>query len=163
MARPREVFFAMIRATKRAAVSLVAGKGIFMVDVRCANSRDALRWIERCRRAECHEALRRSMEGCQSSRNDERRNVAAVPRSMPNAAQFRGCSSGSCPSAERSLFPRQQPAAPAPTPTPSSANSGNGQSVMKQCGAQWQAAKAAWTSAGQTWPQFLKQCRSQLA
>ncbi len=30
----------------------------------------------------------------------------------------------------------------------------NAESVMKQCGAQWQAAKAAGTTNGQTWPQF---------
>ena len=35
--------------------------------------------------------------------------------------------------------------------------------VMKQCGEQWQAAKANGTTNGQTWPQFLKQCRAQLA
>ena len=29
-------------------------------------------------------------------------------------------------------------------------------SVMKQCGAQWQSAKAAGTTNGATWPQFLK-------
>ena len=36
------------------------------------------------------------------------------------------------------------------------------QSVMKQCGDQWQAAKAAGTTNGETWPQFLSQCRAQL-
>jgi hypothetical protein len=39
---------------------------------------------------------------------------------------------------------------------------GNAQSVMKQCGAQWQAAKAAGTTNGLTWPQFLSQCRANL-
>jgi hypothetical protein len=39
---------------------------------------------------------------------------------------------------------------------------GDAQSVMKQCGDQWQAAKAAGTTNGQTWPQFLSQCRTQL-
>ena len=34
------------------------------------------------------------------------------------------------------------------------------QSVMKQCGEQWQAAKAAGTTSGETWPQFLAQCRA---
>ena len=38
----------------------------------------------------------------------------------------------------------------------------NAQSVMKQCGDQWQAAKAAGATNGQTWPQFLSQCRAQL-
>jgi hypothetical protein len=39
----------------------------------------------------------------------------------------------------------------------------NAQSVMKQCGDQWQAAKQAGTTNGGTWPQFLKECRSRLA
>jgi hypothetical protein len=60
-----------------------------------------------------------------------------------------------------SLFPWQTSATPAPAPTASTAT-GN-QSVMKQCGAQWQAAKAAGTTSGATWPQFLKSCRAQLA
>ena len=30
------------------------------------------------------------------------------------------------------------------------------ESVMKQCGEQWQAAKTAGTTNGETWPQFLK-------
>ena len=59
-----------------------------------------------------------------------------------------------------SLFPWQTPAAPASAPTASTA-AGN-QSIMKQCGAQWQAAKAAGTTAGATWPRFLKSCRAQL-
>jgi hypothetical protein len=37
------------------------------------------------------------------------------------------------------------------------------QSVMKQCGEQWQAAKAAGSTNGETWPQFLKECRARLA
>jgi hypothetical protein len=39
----------------------------------------------------------------------------------------------------------------------------NAQSVMKQCGDQWQAAKQAGTTNGETWPQFLKDCRTRLA
>lgn len=35
-------------------------------------------------------------------------------------------------------------------------------SVMKTCGDQWQAAKAAGTANGETWPQFLSQCRVRL-
>ena len=58
-----------------------------------------------------------------------------------------------------SLFPWQTPAAPPPAASPAASN----QSVMKQCGAQWQAAKAAGTTSGATWPQFLKACRVQLA
>src|ERR1700722_15482927 len=60
-----------------------------------------------------------------------------------------------------SLFPWEQPTSPAPAPVAPTAT-GN-QSVMKQCGAQWQAAKAAGTISGATWPQFLKACRTQLA
>jgi hypothetical protein len=60
-----------------------------------------------------------------------------------------------------SLFPWQQPASPPPAPTGST--TGRNQSVMRQCGAQWQAAKAAGTTGGATWPQFLKACRGQLA
>ncbi len=37
----------------------------------------------------------------------------------------------------------------------------NAESVMKMCGEQWQAAKAAGTTNGETWPQFLSQCRAQ--
>jgi hypothetical protein len=60
------------------------------------------------------------------------------------------------------LFPWQTSAAPAPALNTSTAAAGN-QSAMKQCGAQWQAAKAAGTTGGATWPQFLKSCRTQLA
>ena len=60
-----------------------------------------------------------------------------------------------------SLFPWQQPAAPTPASAPSTAVSN--QSVMKQCGVQWQSAKAAGTTNGATWPQFLKDCRARLA
>ncbi len=37
------------------------------------------------------------------------------------------------------------------------------ESVMKQCGAEWQAAKANKTTNGQTWPEFLKSCRARTA
>ncbi len=37
----------------------------------------------------------------------------------------------------------------------------NAESVMKMCGDQWKAAKAAGTTNGETWPQFLAQCREQ--
>ncbi len=43
-----------------------------------------------------------------------------------------------------------------------SAGVANAQSVMKQCGDQWKAAKAAGTTNGETWPQFLGQCRANL-
>ena len=32
---------------------------------------------------------------------------------------------------------------------------------MKECGAKWQAAKAAKKTGGQTWPQFLSKCRAE--
>ena len=34
-------------------------------------------------------------------------------------------------------------------------------SVMKQCGEDWKAAKAAGTTNGQTWPEFYKNCKAQ--
>ncbi len=37
------------------------------------------------------------------------------------------------------------------------------ESVMKECGAEWKAAKAANTTNGMTWNQFLAQCRTQKA
>jgi hypothetical protein len=37
------------------------------------------------------------------------------------------------------------------------------ESVMKECGDQWKAAKAAGTTNGQTWQEFLKSCRAQTA
>ncbi len=37
------------------------------------------------------------------------------------------------------------------------------ESVMKACGAEWQAAKAANTTGGQTWQEFLKGCRTRHA
>lgn len=37
------------------------------------------------------------------------------------------------------------------------------QDVMKDCGAKWQAAKAANTAGNQTWPQFLTKCRAEAA
>src|SRR5271155_3787534 len=42
-----------------------------------------------------------------------------------------------------------------------SSTAADAQSVMKFCGDQWKAAKAAETTNGETWPQFLAQCRAQ--
>ena len=59
-----------------------------------------------------------------------------------------------------SLFPWSQPSAPT---SPAASNVGapaTGQSVMRLCASQWKEAKAAGTTAGQTWPQFLSQCRA---
>lgn len=44
--------------------------------------------------------------------------------------------------------------------TLSGAGAANAESVMAACGAQWKAAKAAGTTNGLTWPQFLSQCRA---
>jgi hypothetical protein len=57
-----------------------------------------------------------------------------------------------------SLFPWSQPSAP--TADSNVGASSTGQSVMKMCAGQWKDAKAAGTTAGQTWPQFLSQCRA---
>src|SRR5690348_16631986 len=35
------------------------------------------------------------------------------------------------------------------------------ESIMKQCGDEWKAAKANNTTNGATWPEFLRQCRAQ--
>jgi hypothetical protein len=57
-----------------------------------------------------------------------------------------------------SLFPWSQPSS-----TSAASNVGApsaGQSVMKLCAGQWKEAKAAGTTGGQSWPQFLAQCRT---
>jgi hypothetical protein len=41
------------------------------------------------------------------------------------------------------------------------ATAANAESVMKECGADWKAAKAAGTTNGQTWNDFLKTCEAQ--
>jgi hypothetical protein len=71
---------------------------------------------------------------------------AAAPASAPAPAPQSG-----------SLFP-WWPSAPAPA-----SNAGSpaaGQSVMRLCASQWKEAKAAGTTGGATWPQFLAQCRA---
>jgi hypothetical protein len=77
-------------------------------------------------------------------------------------AQLKGAGSAAAPAPapqqqSGSLFPWQNPA-PAATAAPTS-----NQSVMAACGEQWKQAKAAGTTGGATWPQFLKQCRTQMA
>src|SRR5271166_5951819 len=37
----------------------------------------------------------------------------------------------------------------------------NAEGIMKECGSEWEAAKAAGTTNGQTWQEFLKSCRVQ--
>ena len=59
-----------------------------------------------------------------------------------------------------SLFPWWQPSAPTSAPASNAGAPSGGQSVMRQCASQWKEAKAAGTTGGQTWPQFLAQCRA---
>ena len=59
-----------------------------------------------------------------------------------------------------SLFPWSQPSAPTSPAASNVGASSTGQSVMRLCASQWKEAKAAGTTAGQTWPQFLSQCRA---
>ncbi len=58
-----------------------------------------------------------------------------------------------------SLFPWSQPSAPTSTAASNAGAPSSGQSVMRLCASQWKEAKTAGTTAGQTWPQFLTQCR----
>ena len=74
--------------------------------------------------------------------------AAAAPASAPAPAQ-----SGS-------LIPWWQPSAPASAPASNVGGATAGQSVMRLCASQWKDAKAAGTTGGQTWPQFLAQCRA---
>src|ERR1700722_7691821 len=41
------------------------------------------------------------------------------------------------------------------------ASAANAESVKKICGDQWKAAKAAGTTGGKTWPEFLPQCSAE--
>ena len=81
---------------------------------------------------------------CRASQNG----AAAAPASAPAPAQ-----SGS-------LIPWWQPSAPASAPASNVGGATAGQSVMRLCASQWKEAKAAGTTGGQTWPQFLAQCRA---
>jgi hypothetical protein len=64
--------------------------------------------------------------------------------------------------AQQASAPASAPMA-APAPAPVAAAAPAHESVMKQCGDQWKAAKAAGTTNGQTWQEFLKSCRAQTA
>ena len=55
-----------------------------------------------------------------------------------------------------SLFPWLRPSAPASNVGAPPA----GESVMRACATQWKDAKAAGTTGGESWPQFLAQCRA---
>ncbi len=80
-----------------------------------------------------------------------RQGAPAGPSST--AAPVPGAPSGS-------LFPWSQPSAPASASASSVGAASAGQSVMKVCASQWKDAKAAGTTGGQSWPQFLAQCRT---
>jgi hypothetical protein len=62
-----------------------------------------------------------------------------------------------------SLFPWSQPPAPASAASSNVGAPSAGQSAMKICASQWKEAKAAGTTGGQSWPQFLAQCRTNRA
>lgn len=53
-----------------------------------------------------------------------------------------------------------QPAAPASAPASNAGGGTEHQSIMRLCASRWKDAKAAGTTGGQTWPQFLAQCRA---
>jgi hypothetical protein len=78
-----------------------------------------------------------------------RQGAAAPPMAAPAPAPQSG-----------SLFPWSQPSAPASPAASDVGAPAAGQSVMRLCASQWKDAKAAGTTAGQTWPQFLSQCRA---
>ncbi len=59
-----------------------------------------------------------------------------------------------------SLFPWSQPSAPTSTAASNVGAPAGAQSVMRLCASQWRDAKAAETTGGLSWPQFLSQCRS---
>jgi hypothetical protein len=110
--------------------------------------------------------MRRAMAGREIGGNNERRDLASVFSPMPSAAWFWRCDSRSYASsgpASNRLPPSVAAAGLFSCRSSDHLNSTGNQSVVKQCGAQWQAAKAGRTTGGATWPQFLKSCRAQLA
>ena len=87
--------------------------------------------------------------------SDRRPELAAVSGAMPyepGEPRFDACVAPAPAPQSGSLFPWSQPSAPAPA---TASNVGAGQSVMKLCAGQWKDAKAAGTTGGQSWPQFL--------
>jgi hypothetical protein len=83
-------------------------------------------------------------------RNDEWRDLASVPSPMPNAAWFWSCDSRShagCRAVSGWLH-LSMAAAGISSPAPTASTAARNQGVMKQRGAQWQAAKAAGTTGG---------------
>lgn len=78
--------------------------------------------------------------------------VAAAPAPAPAPAP------AAAPAQSGSLFPWMNP-----QPAPSAGAPASNKDVMGACGEQWKQAKAAGTTGGATWPQFLRQCRAQMA
>src|ERR1700735_5509645 len=78
-----------------------------------------------------------------------RQGAAASPTTAPAPAPQSG-----------SLFPWSQPSAPSSATASNAGAPSASQSVMKVCASQWTDAKAAGATGGQTWPQFLSQCRT---
>jgi hypothetical protein len=110
--------------------------------------------------------MRRAMAGREIGGNNERRDLASVFSPVPSAAWFWRCDSRSYASsgpASNRLPPSVAAAGLFSRRSSDHLNSTGNQSVVKQCGAQWQAAKAGGTTGGATWPPFLKSCRAQLA
>ncbi len=98
------------------------------------------------------------MEAGSDNGNNWRSELATVSGAMPyepGQPRFDACASAR-PSV-RLAFPMVAAVAPAPA---TASNVGSGQSVMRLCASQWKDAKAAGTTGGQSWPQFLAQCRT---
>lgn len=77
-----------------------------------------------------------------------RQSATAAPASAPAPSPQSG-----------SLIPWLQPSAPSSAPASNASAPSASQSVMRQCASQWKEAKTAGTTGGQTWPEFLAQCR----
>lgn len=77
--------------------------------------------------------------------------TAAAPAPTPAPAAAPSQSGGS-------LFPWLNP-----QPAPSAGAASSNKEAMAACGEQWKQAKAAGTTGGASWPQFLSQCRARMA
>ena len=118
------------------------------------------RGCERGNRAKRHANMRNRMEAGSDGGNDRWRGVAAVSGAVPNAPRLSRRADGRT---------RAGPAVRLPVPMVAAVGDNfhrgfkcptGGQSVMRLCASQWKDAKAAGTTGGQTWPQFLSQCRT---
>ncbi len=81
----------------------------------------------------------------------------AWPQFLAQCRTRQGAAAAPAPAPQSgSLFPWSQPSAP----TSAAASNAGGQSAMRLCASQWKDAKAAGTTGGLSWPQFLSQCRA---